>query len=88
MDTVLTLSSKNQLTLPVSVVSFLELSKGAKLWTKVEGKSIILEKVEDSWDDLQGIFADTHMAKKYTVEQVIEIARKKESKRLMKKYAK
>jgi len=88
MNTVLTLTSKNQLTLPTSLVSLLGLEKGTKLWTRVEKKSIVLEKVEDSWNDFQGILADTPMAKKYTVEQVIEIAKKREAKRLMKKYAK
>lgn len=88
MATVITLTAKNQLTLPVKLVSFLGLNKGSKLWTRIDEKSIILEKVEGTWDDLQGILADTPMAKKYTVEQVIEIARKKEAKRLAKKYAK
>jgi bifunctional DNA-binding transcriptional regulator/antitoxin component of YhaV-PrlF toxin-antitoxin module len=88
MTTVITLTAKNQLTLPVKLVSFLGLNKGSKLWTRIEEKTIILEKVEDTWDDLQGVLADTPMAKKYTVEQVIGIARSREAKRLVKKYAK
>lgn len=84
MTTVLTLSSKNQLTLPVSLVSLLGLDKGSKLWTKVQGKSIILEKVEDSWDDLHGFLSDNPIAKKYSYQQVYKMAQKKEAKRLMK----
>ncbi len=87
MNTVVTLTSKNQLTLPVALVSLLGLNKGSKLWTRVEKESIVLEKIEDSWNDLQGILADTPMAKKHTVEQVIEIAKKREAKRLMNKHA-
>ncbi|EKD67984.1 MAG: hypothetical protein ACD_48C00122G0002 [uncultured bacterium] len=87
MNTVVTLTSKNQLTLPVALVSLLGLNKGSKLWTRVEKETIVLEKIEDSWDDFQGILADTPMAKKYTVEQVIEIAKKREAKRLTEKYA-
>lgn len=87
MDTVLTLSSKNQLTLPVALVNFLGLTKGTKLWTKLAGNTITIEKIDTSWDDVQGILANNPMAKKYTVEQVIEIAKKREGKRLMKKYA-
>ena len=87
MNTVVTLTSKNQLTLPVALVSLLGLNKGGKLWTRVEKETIVLEKIEDSWDDFQGILADTPIAKKYTVEQVIEIAKKREAKRLTEKYA-
>jgi len=55
------------------------------LWTKIENNSIILEK-EDSWDDLQGILANHPMSKKYTTLQIIELAKKREAKRLTKKY--
>ncbi|MBU2051655.1 MAG: hypothetical protein U1C50_01880 [Patescibacteria group bacterium] len=88
MDTVLTLSSKNQLTLPVSLVSFLGLGKGAKLWTKLINKTIVIEKVEDSWDQFQGLLANHPMSKKYTTLEIIAIAKKREAKRLAKKYGK
>ena len=88
MDSVLTLSSKNQLTLPVSLVSFLGLDKGTKLWTKLVNKTIVMEKVEDTWDDLQGLLANHPMSKKYTTLEVIEIAKKREAKRLARKYGK
>jgi len=88
MNKVLTLSSKNQLTLPVSVMTLLGLSKGSKLWPRVENRTIVLEKVEDSWDELQGSLVDTPLTKNKTVLEIIELAKKKEALRLMKKNAK
>jgi len=67
MDGILTLSSKNQLTLPVGVVSSLGLVKGSKIWIKVKTNTIVLEKVNDSWDDLHGFLADHPMSKKYSM---------------------
>jgi len=87
MDTVLTLSSKNQLTLPVSLVNFLGLSKGTKLWTKLVGNTITIEKVDTSWESLQGTIKGNTFTRSHTVEEVIEFAKKQEAKRLLKKYA-
>lgn len=84
MNAVLTLSSKNQLTLPVSIVSFLGLDKGTKLWTKIIGKTVVIEKINDTWDDLHGFLADNPIAKKYTSDQVYKMAQKSEAKRLRK----
>jgi bifunctional DNA-binding transcriptional regulator/antitoxin component of YhaV-PrlF toxin-antitoxin module len=84
MVTVVSLTAKNQLTLPTSLTEFLGLEKGTKLWTKVVGKSLLLEKIDESWNNLQGILAETKAAKKYTPGQVIKIAEKKEAKRLAK----
>jgi len=86
MDTVLTLSSKNQLTLPVALVNLLGLSKGTKLWTKLVGNTITIEKVDTSWDSLQGTIKGNAYTKSHSVEEVIEYAKKKEAIRLMKKY--
>ena len=86
MNTVLTLSSKNQLTLPVALVKLLQLSKGAKLRTTVVKKSIVIEKVDDSWDSLQGMLAQHPLSKKYTTQEVIELAKKKAAKRIAQKY--
>lgn len=63
MNGILTLSSKNQLTLPVSIVSLLDLNKGSKLWAKVKDNTVVLEKADDAWSDLQGILADHPMSK-------------------------
>lgn len=86
MDGILTLSSKNQLTLPVSIVSFLGLDKGAKLWTKIVNNMIVIEKVNNSWDLLQGTLKDTSLTKGKSVLEIIEIARDIEGKRLAKKH--
>ena len=86
MDTVLTLSSKNQLTLPVALVNLLGLSKGTKLWTKLVGNTITIEKVDTSWDSLQGTIKGTAFTNRHTVAEVIEYAKKKEAIRLIKKY--
>jgi len=86
MNTILTLSSKNQLTLPVSVVSLLGLNKGSKIWTEVKDNKIVLEKIEDNWDSLQGSVKDSHLTKGKSVLEVIKLAEKLESKRLTKKY--
>ncbi|MEK7550286.1 MAG: hypothetical protein AAB535_00670 [Patescibacteria group bacterium] len=87
MNAVVTVSSKNQITLPSSMVLLLSLSKGSKLWAKVKDNSVILEK-ESTWDDLQGVLADHPMSKKYTTLQIIELAKKLEANRLAKKYDK
>ena len=85
MDAVLTLSSKNQLTLPVSMVSYLGLQKGTKMWTKVQGNSVVIEKLP-TWDELQGSVKDTYLTKGKSTLEIIELAKKLEAKRLAKKY--
>jgi AbrB family looped-hinge helix DNA binding protein len=86
MTTLITVSSKNQITIPIAMASQLGLEKGSKIWTTMKDNTIVLEKVEDSWDSLQGILANHPMSKKYSTLQVIEIAKKREAKRLGKKY--
>lgn len=88
MTTVLTLTAKNQLTLPTAMLQYLGINRGNKLWTKIEDKKIVIEKIDDSWDDLQGLLADHPMSKKYTTLEIIEIAKKREAKRLARKYGK
>lgn len=83
-----TLTSKNQLTLPTRLVELLGLTQGSKLWTRIEKNKLVLEKAGDSWDDLQGILANHPLNKKYTTLQIIELAKKKEAKRLGEKYGK
>lgn len=85
MDGILTLSSKNQLTLPVWMVSLLGLDKGAKLWTRVENNVITLEKFP-TWDELQGSIKDTYLTRGKSTLEIIELAKKLEGKRLAKKY--
>ena len=42
---------------------------------------------KDSWDELQGSLADSPVSKKYSVLEVIEIAKKRGTQRLIKKIA-
>lgn len=51
--------------------------------SRVEKKAVV-EKVEDSWDDLQGTLANHPISKKYTTLQVIELAKKIGAKRFLK----
>lgn len=76
-----TLTSKNQLTLPVSIVDYMTLTPGTRFWVEKREREIVLEKVGD-WEDFVGVFAENPVAKKYTVEQVIKKARRVEAKRL------
>lgn len=85
MNYVLTLSSKNQLTLPVSMVSHLGLNKGSKVWANVDDKTVSLEKAP-SWDELQGSVKDTHLTRGKSTLEIIEMAKKIEAKRIAKKY--
>lgn len=78
-----TLTSKNQLTLPVAVVRSLSLMPGERLWITKEKDRIILEKI-GSIKDLQGILADNPLAKKYTAIQMVKLARKMKVARLLK----
>jgi len=86
MTTVLTLTAKNQLTLPEEMLNFLGIDRGNKLWTRIEKQAIVIEKVGDSWNDLQGTLKDTVLTKGKSVLEIIELAKKKEAKRLAKKY--
>lgn len=86
MTTVLTLTAKNQLTLPEEMLNFLGIDRGNKLWTRIEEQAIVIEKVGDSWNDLQGTLKDTVLTKGKSVLEIIELAKKKEAKRLAKKY--
>jgi hypothetical protein len=86
MTDVVTLSSKNQFTLPVAMVRQLGLVKGSKLWTKMDNKSILITRLDDSWDSLQGTIKDTPLTKGKSTMQIIKLAGKLEGKRLVKKY--
>lgn len=85
MTTVLTLTAKNQLTLPEAMLQYLGIDRGNKLWTRIEEKKIVIEKVTDTWDDLQGSLKDTKLTKGKSVLEIIELAKKLEGKRLAKK---
>ena len=84
MNTLITVSSKNQITIPMAMATALGLEKGSKVWTTMKDNAIVLEKAKDSWKDLHGFLANNPIAKKYTYDQVYKMAQKKEAKRLMK----
>lgn len=86
MVAILTLTSKNQLTLPVEMVRLLSLTKGSKLIAELRDNTVALEKVENSWDDLQGSLKETNLTKGKSVLEIIEMAKEVEAKRLAKKY--
>lgn len=54
MSDIATLSSKGQLTIPAGVRAELGLSAGAMLSVRVEGSTIVIERVSDFLDRLQG----------------------------------
>lgn len=78
-----TLTTKNQLTLPVNIVDYMALVPGAQFWVeRAEGK-IVLERIT-GLRDVQGILANHPLTKKYTADEVIRLARKKKIARLYK----
>lgn len=83
MSMIVTLSAKHQLTLPAAIVRGMRLTQGSRLFVRVRDDAIALEKIEDSWDNVQGIAADTSIARKYTPAKVIQVAAKREARRLM-----
>lgn len=79
-----TLTSKNQLTLPVNIVDFMALVPGAQFWVeRIEDKKIVLEKIS-GLREVQGVLADHPLAQNYTADEVIKLARKKKIARLYK----
>ena len=76
-----TLTSKNQLTLPVSVVDFMALTPGVQFWVEKTQEKIILEKVS-GLRDVQGVLVDHPKAQKHTADEVVRLARKKKIARL------
>jgi bifunctional DNA-binding transcriptional regulator/antitoxin component of YhaV-PrlF toxin-antitoxin module len=84
MLNIISVSSKNQVTIPSDIVKYLGIEKGAKLLTKIKNNTIVMEKVGDTWDDLQGIFMNNPKARRFNTEKLLKIARKKVSARLMK----
>lgn len=86
MNAVLTLTSKNQLTLPVSFVRELQLIKGSKLIIQLSGiNTLTLTPTTTSWDTLQGSLS-THPLAKKPITDIINIAQKNAAKDFLKKF--
>lgn len=78
-----TLTTKNQLTLPINIVDYMAWVPGVRLWVeRVDGK-IVLEKVS-GLRSVQGILASHPLARKYSADEIIKLARKKKITRLYK----
>ncbi len=78
-----TLTSKNQLTLPVNIVDFMALVPGAQFWVEKTENRIVLEKIS-GLREVQGVLANHPLAQNYTADEVIKLARKKKIARLYK----
>ena len=76
MTGLVTLTSKNQLTLPVEVVRFFGWEPGVRLWSEVKEDSLVMKKA-GSLRDIQGILANHPLSKKYSSVQIVHLAHKK-----------
>ena len=82
MTAMLTVTAKNQVTLPVEMLVSLGAVRGDKLFFRLSGKILEVEKVEVGFRDLQGSLSATPVGKKLSLEKTIRSAGKKEADRL------
>ncbi len=78
----LTVTAKNQVTLPVEMLVRLGAVKGDKLLFRLNGKILEVERVEVGFRDLQGSLSATPVGKKLSLEEAIRSAEEKEAGRL------
>lgn len=83
MTSLITVTSKNQVTLPMAMVEKLGIRRGSKLFVRMDGDSLKLEKTGDSLSELQGFLADSTIAKKNSMSKIMKIAAKKRALRIM-----
>lgn len=88
MTTLVTITSKNQITIPASVVSVLGFSQTRKLAAKIVGDTLVLKKTGPNLRDLQGSLSRLPQAKEYSVLKAIEIARKMNANKLGEEFEK
>jgi AbrB family looped-hinge helix DNA binding protein len=62
MQQIVSITSKNQITLPVKITRLLNINRGDRLVIKVESGRIIMEKAQQLLDDLAG---SLYLPKKY-----------------------
>lgn len=84
MTTIVTLTSKRQITLPKVLLDLLGVGSSAKFIARSHDGQITLEPVRHSLAQLQGSLAQTKVGKTHSLEKVLEIAKRRESARLMK----
>ena len=83
MTSIVTVTSKNQITIPVKIVQKLGLSAGIRLLVRLENASLRMEKIPVGFKDLQGIVQKSAKLKHLTVEQARMKATQIEARRLM-----
>lgn len=82
MTAILTVTSKNQVTFPTEMLAELKVNKGDKLFFRVRGKILQIEKMGGNLRDLQGSLSLTRIGRKLDLEEVINKAKKVEAKRM------
>lgn len=82
MNGLATITSKNQLTIPTELIHYFGLKRGSRVYIRTKNQKMEIEPIKPGFKDLQGALADTSTAKKYTTEQIIKIAGKKEALRI------
>lgn len=83
MTAILTVTTKNQVTFPIEMLAQLNINKGDRLFFRVRGKALEIEKLGEGLRDLQGILSLTPVGRKLDLEGVIKKAEKKEARRLV-----
>ena len=79
MQTIVSITSQGQITVPVDMRRYLKMGKREKIKATLVGKKIVLERLMDI-DDLAGIFAvDAKKITKGMTQKEIELAERKAS---------
>ena len=79
----LTVTAKNQVTLPVGMLSQLGAGRGDKLLFRMKGRVLEVEKMRVRLEDVQGVLSLTPAGKKLSLEEAIKRAEKKEAGRII-----
>lgn len=83
MTAILTVTTKNQVTFPTEMLAQLNINRGDKLFFRVKGKALEIEKLGGGLKDLQGSLSLTPIGRRLDLEEIIEKAEKKEVRRLI-----
>jgi len=82
MTYLVTLTSKNQVTLPAALARALKLIRGSQLTITLEQTGLRMQPIPHSPRDLQGIVQKYGQNKNLSVEDAIRLASRKEAQRL------
>ena len=75
-----TMTSKNQLTLPVDLVQLLDWTAGTDLWVKEENRKVILERIptiEEIREELQKNPKVRKLNARYSTAEIVRMARQR-----------